>query len=54
MKIEAAIFIVLILSAGLFNSYKKYKNGLLPANFLAFHCLVGLLVVIGAFFLLFE
>ncbi|MFC1224712.1 MULTISPECIES: hypothetical protein [Pedobacter] len=54
MKIAAAIFIVLILSAGLFNSYKKYKNGLLPANFLAFHCLVGLLVVIGAFFLLFE
>ncbi|WP_293742226.1 hypothetical protein [uncultured Pedobacter sp.] len=54
MKIAAAIFIVLILSAGLFNSYKKYKNGLLPANFLAFHCRVGLLVVIGAFFLLFE
>ncbi|MDQ0639188.1 hypothetical protein QF042_002753 [Pedobacter sp. W3I1] len=54
MKIAAAIFIVLILSAGLYNSYKKYKNGLLPSSFLAFHFLIGLLVIIGAFFLLFE
>jgi len=54
MKIAAALFIVLILSLGLFNSYKKYKNGLLPSGFLAFHFLIGLLVIIGAFFLLFE
>ncbi|MGN7989820.1 hypothetical protein ACTJKC_20920 [Pedobacter sp. 22226] len=54
MKIAAAIFIVVILSAGLYNSYKKYKNGLLPPSFLAFHILIGLLVAIGAFFLLFE
>jgi len=54
MKIAAAIFIILILSAGLYNSYKKHKNGLLPASFLAFHFLIGLLVIIGAFFLLFE
>jgi len=54
MKIAAAIFIILILSAGLFNSYKKHKNGLLPASFLFFHFLIGLLVVIGAFSLLFE
>ncbi|MBB6237867.1 preprotein translocase subunit Sec61beta [Pedobacter sp. AK013] len=54
MKIVAAIFIVLILSAGLYNSYKKYKNELLPSSFLAIHFLIGLLVIIGAFFLLFE
>ncbi|WP_165499822.1 hypothetical protein [Pedobacter frigidisoli] len=54
MKIVAAIFIVLIISLGLFNSYKKYKNGLLPSSFLAFHCFIGLLVIIGAFYLLFE
>ncbi|WP_406826776.1 hypothetical protein [Pedobacter sp. KACC 23697] len=54
MKIAAAIFIVFIISAGLYNSYKKYRNGLLPANFLAFHGLIGSLVVLGAFFLLFE
>ncbi|WP_162799920.1 hypothetical protein [Pedobacter jeongneungensis] len=54
MKIAAAIFIILILSAGLYNSYKKYKNGLLPASFLAFHFLIGFLVAAGAFFLLFE
>ncbi|WP_167459486.1 hypothetical protein [Pedobacter jejuensis] len=54
MKIIAAIFIVLIISLGLFNSYKKYKNELLPSNFLAFHLLIGLLVITGAFYLLFE
>jgi len=54
MKIAAAIFVFLIISAGLFNSYKKYKNGMLPANFLAFHCLMGLLFIIAAFCLLFE
>jgi len=54
MKIAAAIFVVLIISGGLFNSYKKYKNGLLPSSFLAFHFLIGLLVIIGAFYLLFE
>ncbi|WP_316796262.1 hypothetical protein [Pedobacter agri] len=54
MKIIAAIFIVLIISLGLFNSYKKHKNGLLPSNFLAFHFLIGLLVILGAFYLLFE
>jgi len=54
MKIAAAIFIVLIISLGLFNSYKKYKKELLPSSFLAFHFLIGLLVIIGAFYLLFE
>jgi len=54
MKIAAALFIFLILSVGLFNSYRKYKNGLLPSSFLAFHFLIGLLVITGAFFLLFE
>ncbi|MFW0715536.1 hypothetical protein [Pedobacter sp. N23S346] len=54
MKIVAAIFIVLIISLGLFNSYKKYKNGLLPSSFLAFHFLIGLLVIIGGFYLVFA
>jgi len=54
MKIVAAIFIVLIISLGLFNSYKKYKNDLLPKGFLALHILLGLLVIIGALYLLFE
>jgi len=54
MKIATALFIILILSVGLYNSYKKYKNGLLPSSFMAFHFFVGLLVVTGAFFLLFE
>ncbi|MCZ4222755.1 hypothetical protein [Pedobacter rhodius] len=54
MKLIAAIFIVLIISLGLFNSYKKHRNGLLPSSFLAFHVLIGLLVVTGAFYLLFE
>ncbi|MFC3563612.1 hypothetical protein [Pedobacter jamesrossensis] len=54
MKIVAAIFILIIISLGLFNSYKKYKNELLPSSFLAFHFLIGLLVIIGAFYLLFE
>jgi len=54
MKIIASIFIILIISIGLLNSYKKYKNGLLPQTFLAFHFLIGLLVIIGAFYLLFA
>ncbi|MFC3362620.1 hypothetical protein ACFOG5_05465 [Pedobacter fastidiosus] len=54
MKIAAAIFIIIIISAGLFNSYKKHKNELLPSSFLAIHFLIGLLVIIGAFYLLFE
>jgi len=54
MKIIAAIFIILIITLGLFNSYKKYKNELLPASFLAFHAIIGLLVILGAFYLLFE
>ena len=54
MKIAAAIFIVLLISLGLLNSYKKYKNGLLPSSFLAVHFLIGLLVIIGGFYLLFE
>ncbi|MFD2336590.1 hypothetical protein [Pedobacter mendelii] len=54
MKIVASIFIVFVICLGLFNSYKKYKNGLLPASFLAFHFLIGLLVVTGTFYLLFE
>jgi len=54
MKIVAAIFIVLIISLGLFNSYKKYKNDLLSKGFLALHILLGLLVIIGALYLLFE
>jgi len=54
MKLIAALFIVLVISLGLFNSFKKHKNGLLPTNFLAFHFLIGLLVILGAFYLLFE
>lgn len=54
MKIVAAIFVVLILSAGLFNSYKKYKNGLLPINFLAIHLFIGFAFLVAAYFLLFE
>jgi len=54
MKIVAAIFIILIITIGLFNSYKKHKNNLLPASFLAFHFIIGLLVILGAFYLLFE
>jgi len=54
MKIVAAIFIIVIITLGLFNSYKKHKNELLPASFLAFHFIIGLLVILGAFYLLFE
>jgi len=54
MKIAAALFIIFISSLGLFNSYRRYKNGLLPASFLAFHVALGLLVILGAFYLLFE
>jgi len=54
MKIIAAIFIVLIISLGLFNSYKKYKNELLPKGFLTLHGLLGLFVIFGALYLLFE
>jgi len=54
MKIAAALFIILIISLGLFNSYRRYKNGLLPASFLAFHVALGLLVTIGGLYLLFE
>ncbi|WP_290243574.1 hypothetical protein [Pedobacter aquatilis] len=54
MKLVAAIFIVIIISLGLFNSYRKFKNNLLPSSFLAFHFLIGLMVIIGAFYLLFE
>ena len=54
MKIAAALFILVIISAGLFNSYRKYKTGLLPVNFFAFHCFIGVMVVITALFLLFE
>jgi len=54
MKIIAAIFIILVISLGLFNSYKKHKNGLLPQSFLGIHFLIGLLVIMGAFYLLFE
>jgi len=54
MKIIAAIFIALIISLGLLNSYKKYKNDQLPKGFLALHCVLGLLVILGTFYLLFE
>jgi hypothetical protein len=54
MKIVAAIFIVFIISLGLYNSYKKYKNDQLPKGFLALHGLLGLLVIFGALYLLFE
>jgi len=54
MKIIAALFVILIISLGLFNSYKKYKNQLLPVNFLGFHFIIGLLVIMGAFYLLFK
>ncbi|WP_165825354.1 hypothetical protein [Pedobacter yonginense] len=54
MKIVAAIFIVFIISAGLFNSYRKHQNEQLPSSFLAFHFLIGLMVIAGAFYLLFE
>ncbi|WP_316829383.1 hypothetical protein [Pedobacter aquatilis] len=54
MKIAAATFIILIISLGLLNSFRKYKNKQLPPGFLAFHLLIGLMVIAGAFYLLFE
>jgi len=54
MAIVAALFVVFIVSVGLLNSYRKYKNELLPSSFLAFHFLIGLMVIIGVFYLLFE
>ncbi|MCZ4243717.1 hypothetical protein [Pedobacter punctiformis] len=54
MKIAAAIFITLIITLGLLNSYQKYKKGLLPINFLAIHLFIGLMVLTACFFLLFE
>jgi len=54
MKIVAAVFIVTIILLGLYNSYKKYKNQLLPTSVLVFHLLIGLLVIAGSFYFLFE
>jgi len=54
MKLAAAIFIVLIISVGLLNSYRKYKNELLPLNFLFVHLFIGILMMLLSFYLLFE
>ncbi len=54
MKIVAALFILIILSLGLLNSYRKYKKELLPLNFLFAHVLLGLLLLGFCLYLLFE
>gem|GEM_PF-1320528 len=54
MDIAAALFVFFIISLGLYNSYRKYKNGMLPINFLRVHVLIGFIVVIIAYFLLFK
>ncbi|WP_316803441.1 hypothetical protein [Pedobacter nototheniae] len=54
MKIAAAIFIALIITLGLLNSYRRYKKEMLPINFLIIHLFIGLVVLAGCFFLLFE
>ncbi len=54
MKIVAAIFIALIITLGLLNSYRRYKKQMLPINFLAIHIFIGIMVLTACFFLLFE